>query len=81
MSDAYATYSYLVQITTNDNDIVSNFGYRVEEAFHEQIRSRVMRALAEHPHLIAIEMSSINLSNLEAALVGNEEEIEEEDDI
>jgi len=71
-----AQYVFMVQLVTNDYDIVNSFGYKSEDRFIENIRRKIMRALAEHPHLTSIDVDVVDLS----AVVEVSREQEEVDD-
>ena len=76
MTEGFAQYSFLVQVSTDDHDIVNNFGYRIEEKFQESIRKRIMVGLSDCPHLINIAISPLSVDMLE----NMDEDAEEEDE-
>ena len=78
--EGYGTYSFLTTVITIDDDVVSNFGYRIEKQFKEDVIRKIMLAAAEVPHVVSVTVNPVSTDLIERVESYQEIEDEEEED-
>jgi len=80
-SEDRANYAFLVQVSSTDYNLLNSFGYKTEGKFQDKITRRIMTALADYPHIVAINIVPVeNLINSFGAVEKEEEEEEAGDE-
>jgi hypothetical protein len=56
----FANYSFLIQVATDNYDLVHDFGYKREEEFVRNMRGRLLKCVADYPDILMISVNRVN---------------------
>ncbi|MDY0199098.1 MAG: hypothetical protein RBR68_14940 [Tenuifilaceae bacterium] len=51
-----AKFSFVVEISTSDTEILSDMSYRKQSELQENIRKRLMKAVSDYPYLAGVRV-------------------------